>query len=167
MKSPWKGYDAGPIMPLGGYATLLGAWGAAAVGVGAALKGRLPRRIGTRDLVLGGLATHKLTRVVTHDWVTAPMRAPFVTFKKAKSGGEVVESSRGGPLRRAVGDLLTCPYCSGPWIGGALLAGLVLKPKATRAFAALFGMVAVSDFLHRAYEALSTRVDVMRRSAEA
>lgn len=64
-------------------------------------------------------------------------------------------------MRRAVGDLMTCPYCSGPWIAGALMAGLLAAPRAARTVIRLFAMVAVSDFLHRAYEALSAKGELL------
>ena len=161
----WKGYNGGEQMPLPGYAVLLGAYGAgfAGLALGLSRKGKhAPSRFAPAALVLGGIATHKLTRIATRDWVTAPLRAPFTEFKQAKSGGEVTEKSRGGPFRRAVGDLLTCAYCSGPWIAGAIIAGFVAAPRATRLLTGLFSMVALSDFLHRAYEGGGARVDLLK-----
>lgn len=147
--------------PLGGYATLLGAWTAL---YGAALtlgvrKGVLPERISPGDVVLLGVATHKLTRVLTKDWVTAPLRAPFVRYEESVGGGEVKESARGRGLRRAIGDLVTCPWCSGPWVAGALVAGLLGSPRVTRLVAGTFSVVAVSDFLHHAYGAVKRASD--------
>lgn len=60
---------------------------------------------------------------------------------------------RGTGLRKAIGDLVTCPWCTGPWVAGALMAGLVSRPRATRVIAGGFAAVAVSDFLHHAYQA--------------
>lgn len=142
--------------PLGGYATLLGAFSAVYGGLLAAgaRSRRLPKRIDPGDVVLLGVATHKLTRVITKDWVTAPLRAPFVRYEESVGAGEVKESSRGGGLRKAVGDLVTCPWCSGPWVAGALVAGLVRSPRATRVVAATFTAVTLSDFLHHGYAAL-------------
>lgn len=151
---PFEGYSD-DYTPLGGYAALLGAWTALFGGLlGAAVaKRKLPERVEPADLVLLGVATHKLTRVLTKDWVTAPLRAPFVHYEESLGGGEVQETSRGRGLRRAVGDLLTCPWCTGPWVAGTLVAGLIAEPRATRAVAGTFAVVTVSDFLHRAYEA--------------
>jgi Protein of unknown function (DUF1360) len=152
------GYRAGEEMPLGGYATLLGAYGLALGGFlwRAERVGRLPSRPRFGDVVLVGVATHKLTRIVTHDWVTAPIRAPFTQYVESLGHGEVKEKSRGQGLRRAVGDLLTCPFCAGPWIAGALLGGLTVAPRVTRFIAGLFAAVALSDVLHHAYERLSS-----------
>ena len=154
-EGPWKGYSEEPT-PLGGYTTLLAAWSSLFGGLlaSAAVKKKLPRRIQAGDIVLLGVATHKLTRIVTKDWVTAPVRAPFVHYEESAGDGEVKESVRGTGLRKAVGDLLTCPWCTGPWVAGALMSGLVARPRATRAVAATFAAVAVSDFLHRGYRVM-------------
>jgi hypothetical protein len=109
--------------------------------------------VSAADIALLGVATHKLTRIVTKDWVTAPVRAPFVRYEGSAGGGEVKEKARGRGLGKAIGDLLTCPWCTGPWVAGALMAGLVSRPRPTRVVAAAFSAVAVSDFLHQVYEA--------------
>lgn len=151
---PFSGYSD-VHTPLAGYATLLGAWTGIYGGllVAGERGGRLPERIPPADIVLLGVATHKLTRIVTKDWVTAPLRAPFVRYEGSAGGGEVKEEVRGRGLRKAIGDLLTCPWCTGPWVAGSLLAALVSRPRATRVVAAGFSAVAVSDFLHHAYQA--------------
>lgn len=150
-----EGYGGGEEMPIGGYLQLLAAWTIAAAGVAVAAKlsrRDLPERVRVSDILLIGVATHKLTRIVTKDWVTSPLRAPFTEFEESKGSGEVTETSRGSGLQRAVGDLVTCPFCSGPWIAGALVAGLVFAPRATRLVSALFASVAVSDWLHQGYD---------------
>lgn len=155
--NPWREYQGGDEMPLAGYAVLLCAW----VGIFGTLGYRLARRrelprLRGADLALLGAATHKITRIVTKDWVTAPLRAGFTTYGGSLGSGEVKEKSRGRGLRRALGDLLTCNYCTGPWVAGALMAAWAKAPEATRAVAALFTAVTASDFLHEGYEKLAT-----------
>src|SRR5690606_16199477 len=105
---PFAGYSDEPT-PLAGYALLLAGWTGLFGGllVAGDRRGILPERIATGDIVLTGIATHKLTRIVTRDWVTSPIRAPFVRYEASVGGGEVSEKARGRGLRRAVGDLLT------------------------------------------------------------
>lgn len=165
----FEDYGGGESMPLGGYAAILGAY---ALGVGGAFwtldrAGRLPERIDGGDLLLLGVATHKLTRTITKDWVTAPLRAPFTEYQGSGIAGEVSERARGRGLRKAVGDLVTCPFCSGPWVAGALLCGFALAPRLTRAVASTFAVVAVSDFAHRAYEAAATASEAVQSGAQA
>ncbi len=152
---PFQGYSE-EHTPLAGYAALLGIFTGVFGGLLAAgiVADRLPRRISAGDIILLGVATHKLTRVITKDWVTAPIRAPFVRYEESTGGGEVRESARGRGLRKAVGDLLTCPFCTGPWVAGALMAGRIAMPRATRVVASTFAVVAVSDGLHQLYDTL-------------
>ncbi|MGA7613877.1 MAG: DUF1360 domain-containing protein [Thermoanaerobaculia bacterium] len=150
-------YGDGGEMPLGGYVAILAAFGTAAAGVlaAAAISGKkLPRRLSGRDIALFGIATHKLTRIVTRDWITSPIRAPFTEFNESTGSGEVSETSRGSGLQRAIGDLLTCPFCTGPWIAGALYSTYLFNRSAARFVDAMFASVTVSDWLHNGYEAV-------------
>ncbi len=154
------GYKGGQEMPLAGYATLLGVYNAALAAALLAAKqsGRdLPERTNYSDLLLLGIATHKLGRIITKDWVTSPLRAPFTEYKESAGGGEVNEKSRGEGLQRAVGDLLTCPWCIAPWVAGALAFGFVFKPRTTRFICTVFSAVTISDFLQHTYDAVKEK----------
>jgi hypothetical protein len=140
-------------MPLGGYAALLRACAALFGGIAASLSSRRARPLSAGDVALVGVATHELTRIVTRDWVTIPLRAPFTEFVGSGSG-EVDEKARGTGLRRAIGDLLTCSPCTGPWVAGAFVSSMAFAPRATRAVASVLAAAALSDFLHEAYENL-------------
>ncbi len=156
----FDGYKGGKEMPLAGYATLLGVYNAAlAAGLLAVKKsGRdLPERTSYSDLLLLGVATHKLGRIISKDWVTSPLRAPFTEYKESAGGGEVNEKSRGEGLQRAVGDLLTCPWCIAPWVAGALAFGFVFKPRTTRFICRIFAAVTISDFLQHTYNAVKEK----------
>lgn len=111
----------------------------------------LPDRVDARDLALVGVATHKVARLIARDRVTSTVRAPFTRFQGDAGAGEVDEAARGRGLRRAIGELLVCPYCLTPWVGGAFTAGLLAVPRATRWVATLFTVVTVSDVLQIAY----------------
>jgi hypothetical protein len=140
-------------LPIGGYAVIMGAFTLVFGGLlaSASVRRALPERIAPSDIALAGVATHKLTRIITRDWVTIPIRFPFTAYEKNDGAGEVKEKSRGHGLRRAIGDLLTCSFCTGPWVAAALTAGLVARPRVTRVVASVFAMVTLSDFLHQLY----------------
>jgi hypothetical protein len=142
-------------LPIRGYAAMLvGFVGSfAALALAARWTGRLPRRISVSDTLLLGVATHKLTRIVTRERVTIPLRVPFTRYRGRDGAGEVNEEPRGAELQRAVGSLVTCQYCAGPWIATGLTAGLLFAPRVTRLVSGLFAMVTVSDFLHQGYAA--------------
>jgi len=158
-----QGYAPGDERPLLDHAALAGVYGAAVAGLTLFLRRRgrpLPERIPASDLALLSVATHKLSRLVTKDTVTAPFRAPFTRFKGAGAAGEVNEEPRDdSPAKHAVGELVTCPFCMAQWVGTGFLFGYLLAPRATRAAASLFTMVAASDALQYAYTALGETVD--------
>jgi Protein of unknown function (DUF1360) len=104
-----------------------------------------------RDLILLSIATHKLSRIVTKDRVTGVFRAPFTRLTGDSGSGEVEEVPRGEGPQRAVGELVTCPFCMGPWVAATLVVGLLRAPRLTRMVAALFSVVSGSDFLNRVY----------------
>jgi hypothetical protein len=118
--------------------------------------GSAPARYSLGDLVVGGVATHKFSRLIAKGSVTSPLRAPFTQFEGAAGASEHVEVPRGEHgVRHTVGELLTCPFCLAVWIGTAYVAGLGVAPRAARAWAAVFAVTGVSDFLQHAYARLA------------
>jgi Protein of unknown function (DUF1360) len=111
----------------------------------------LPDRFSVGDLVAGGIATHKFTRIVSKDGVTTPLRAPFTEFESEAGDAEVNERPREQHGLHTIGELLTCPFCLAPWVASGYVAGLMLAPRAARTWAAVFSVVAGSDFLQQAY----------------
>ena len=155
-------YRAGEDRPLGAYVATMSAYGASVAALTAAglLAGRrLPDRVGPYDVVLLGVATHKLSRTITKETVTAPLRAPFTEFGGSQGQGELHEEVRGHGLRHTVGELLTCPFCLAQWVGTAMTAGLVLAPRHTRLLAATFATVAISDSLQNVYAFLQRKAE--------
>ena len=139
---PVRGYAAMMVVFLGSFVGLVTVARAARA---------LPERVPARDIALLGVATHKLTRIVTRERVTIPLRVPFTHYEGRDGAGQVKEEPRGKGVRRAIGSLLTCQYCAGPWVATGLVAGLLFAPRATRIACGMLSVVAISDFLHQAY----------------
>lgn len=99
------------------------------------------------------VATHKLSRLLAKDPVTSPLRAPFTRYAGTSGPSEVAEQVRDGSARKAMGELLTCPFCVGQWVATGYVFGLVLVPRATRLVAASFAVLAAFDFLQLGYAA--------------
>jgi hypothetical protein len=153
--NPIAGYAPGEQRPLRGYAALTGAFAAVTIAFASWMRrsGRnLPERIALGDLALITLATHKASRLLAKDRVTSAVRAPFTRFQAEGGPGEVEEQARGRGLRRAVGELLICPYCLSMWIGAGFAAGLVVAPRPTRWAASVLAVVFGSDVLQIAYK---------------
>ena len=153
-------YRAGEERPLGSYLATMGVYAAsvaALAGVGTLAGRRLPDRIAPYDVALLGVATHKLSRLIAKDTVTAPLRAPFTRFKGAAGNAELHEEVRGRGIRRAIGDLLTCPFCLDMWIATFFVLALVAFPRATRLAASVLTALTGADALQFAYVALRDR----------
>ena len=114
-------------------------------------RGRLPQRFGPGDLVLGGIATHKISRLLAKDKVTQPLRAPFTKDAEQAGPSEVSEEPAGRGPRLVIGELVSCPYCLGVWVGSGLLYGFALAPRVTRFVASVFTVHTLADFLQIAY----------------
>jgi hypothetical protein len=148
-------YAHGEDKPLGSHLALVVVYNAL---FGAFLLSRVrsgkgfPQRIGVGDLLLAGVATHKASRLIAKDRVTGPLRAPFTEFQEEGGPGEVEESPRGTGLRRAIGELLVCPFCLAQWVATAVLSGLAVFPRATRFICSIFAAVTISDFLQIVYK---------------
>lgn len=146
--------DADEPLPLGSYLATMGAYGAwVATGTLATrLAGRsLPDRVTPWDVVLLGLATHKISRLFSKDSITSVLRAPFTRYEGLSGESELAEQVRGGGLRRAVGELVTCPFCLGLWVATGLGFGLVWAPRATRLVGMVAAAKAAADFLQLLY----------------
>jgi Protein of unknown function (DUF1360) len=142
--------------PLVAYAAAIGIFNAlfAAALLIARRSGReLPQRVDGPDLLLVGVASHKVSRLISKDKVTSPLRAPFTEFEEEGGPGEFEEAARGSGARKAIGELLICPYCLGLWIVAAFSLGLLFAPRLTRFLAAVFSALTISDFLQIAYKA--------------
>jgi hypothetical protein len=155
-----RAYQHDHDQPLEGYAAAIGLFAAGcltATAVAGLLSRRAPDSFRFADIALGGIATHKLARIVAKDAVMSPLRVPFARFEEPTGAGEVAEEVRDtGDVRRAFGELISCPFCLAPWIASAYTAGLVLAPRAARTWAATFATIALSDWLQHVYAHLRT-----------
>src|ERR671921_476936 len=152
-KGPFEGYG-GEDRPLGAYLGLIGLFHLmfALFLLATRNSGRsIPQRVRLGDIVLLGVATHKLGYLLSNDAVTSAIRAPFTEFQEMQSPSNVEEQARGTGLRRAVGELLICVFCLGQWVAAFFAYGLVLAPTLTRFVASVFAILTVSDFLTQAY----------------
>jgi hypothetical protein len=122
--------------------------------IAARRRGRdLPERPPLADIALVGIASHKLSRLIAKDKVTSPLRAPFTELEGSGGPGELEEKARGTGARRAIGELLICPYCLDLWVVAVFSIGLLFAPRLTRFLAAVFAALTVSDFFQIAYKA--------------
>jgi hypothetical protein len=147
-------YRDGEDRPLGGYVLVMAVFTALVAGAAgvAALTRRRPPSLGPWDVVLLAAGTHKLSRTISKDSVTAPLRAPFTRYTGRGGPAEVTEEVRAASgLRHSLGELLTCPFCLDVWIATGFAVGWVFAPRATRLVAATFTALTGADFLQLGY----------------
>lgn len=106
------------------------------------------------DLVMLGLATFRLGRLAAYDKVTETFRAPFTETKPDSSGAGQSVVPKGRGVRRAIGELISCPICAGTWIGAGLVYGMGIVPGPTRIFLAINSAAGIAELLNAATEAL-------------
>ena len=143
--------------PLGAYATLAAVYAALFGGgiAGAVARGHeLPEGVGAGELALYGVATHRLSRLLSREKVARFARAPFTEVEEGADAppAELAEHPRDGSgLYRAVAELLSCTMCLDQWIAGAFVVGHVWAPRATRLAASALAIKSVADGLHLGY----------------
>ena len=149
-------YEAGSDRPVGSFLAVMGVYlaGVGSLAVLLRRRGGLPERMTAADLALLTVATHRLSRLLAKDPVTSPLRAPFTRFEGTSGPAELSEKVRGTGPRRAVGALVTCPFCLAVWVATGFGFSLHLAPRATRFAACILTAVAGGDVLHLAYGAL-------------
>lgn len=135
--------------PLGGYA-ILALGHVALLGTVMTVLRRRGVELGkleSGELLLTGVATYKLSRMVTRSWIGTAIRAPFTRYVSQGDGDEVNETARGHGVQEAVGDLITCPFCTAHWVASALVLGHDVAPGPTRALTRILAVDVVSDTL--------------------
>lgn len=146
------GYSA-EEKPLGAYLLAAAAYSALLAALIAAVQRRRGApTIGLGDFLLLATASHKLSRTITKEKVTAPLRAPFTELQGPGAPAEFEESARGSGIRRMIGELLVCPYCLVQWVATGFFGAFAFFPRMTRFVAQIFAAVTVADFLHILYK---------------
>ncbi|WP_053217665.1 DUF1360 domain-containing protein [Virgibacillus senegalensis] len=101
-------------------------------------------------LGLLGLAAFRLTRLLVYDEITSFIRAPFHEEKEetlADGTTEVVIYIKGKGVRRFIGELLSCQWCTGIWSAACLYAGYVFWPFYFLPIIIILSVAAISSIL--------------------
>jgi hypothetical protein len=153
-RSQQRQYAGDADRPLAGYLGTMATYGTVVGALAAAtrLSGRpVPDGLPVKDVTLCALATHKLSRLLTKDPVTSPLRAPFTAYQGTSGPAELAEEVRGSGARKTVGELVTCPFCVGLWVATGFTAGLIWLPRTTRLASGTLAALTGADMLHYAY----------------
>lgn len=142
--------------PLKGYAVLLASYGAL-VGSATLLVRRRGARVepvGPMDLALLALGTAHISRLLTKDSVTGVLRAPLTAFRGPAGEGESNEDVVRGGIAHALGELVTCPFCTAQWVATGLVVGRAVAPELTAGVVTVSAAARLADFVQLLYGAV-------------
>src|ERR687885_2571998 len=96
------------------------------VGILGTFAGRLVRRedrlhLRSFDLLMLGLSTFRMGRMIAFEGVAAPLREPFTETTPDSSGAGQTVVARGRGVRHVLGELVSCPICAGTWVAAGLV----------------------------------------------
>jgi hypothetical protein len=57
-------------------------------------------------------------------------------------------------VQKTIGELITCPFCTGVWVATGMTAGMIYLPRTTRLAMGTLAALAGADVLQFAYAAL-------------
>ncbi|MFD8708479.1 DUF1360 domain-containing protein [Kitasatospora sp. NPDC059648] len=145
-----RAYEPDDEQPIGGYLAAMAVYlgGTGLLAAAARRTGRPLPEPGPWDVLLTAGAVHRLSRLLTKDPVTSPLRIPFTRFRGQAGPAELSEDVRGTGVRRVVGELITCPFCTGLWIATGLTCAQVFAPGATRLVCSGLTALTAADLLH-------------------
>ena len=125
-----------------------------------------PEPVTLRDWAMLVLATFRMSRLLAYDNVMQAYRAPVAEVVPHDSGaGETTQAKPGAGIKRAIGELITCPVCNGTWIAAGLVYGLCLAPKYTRTLMTIMSAVGATEILQGGFEALQWNGELARHKA--
>jgi hypothetical protein len=154
--------NGGPVEPAD-YAKLNAVYAALFAGLIAAARMRQgdEEPVAVRELLPMGAATFALSKVIAREKIGSWVREPFVEQKDGE------RRPRGGHLRRAVGELVTCTRCVGAWSALGIVGLRAVDPAAGRFVTNVLAASAMSDWLQAGFKLLTSETNALeRRTAE-
>lgn len=95
------------------------------------------------DFVLLFLASFRMTRLIVFDTITAFIRAPFHSVVEEQlEDGTTMEyiQVKGVGIRKFMGELLSCYWCTGIWCSALIYGGYTLFPYVARPVIVIFAI---------------------------
>jgi hypothetical protein len=108
------------------------------------------------ELVPMGAATFALSKVIAREKIGSWVREPFVEDGAADDDGP---QPRGGGLKRAVAELVTCTRCVGAWSAMAVVGLRVASPSAGRTVTAVLTASAVNDWMQTGFRYICAKAN--------
>ncbi|MCG1020154.1 DUF1360 domain-containing protein [Sutcliffiella horikoshii] len=100
--------------------------------------------------ILLGLASFRLTRLVVLDKITTIIRKPFVEeIEEENENGEMEAYIiiKGKGIRKWIGELLSCYWCTGVWVTTGLFLLITFYPFAGKSALIIFAAAGVAGIM--------------------
>jgi hypothetical protein len=117
------------------------------------------------DFLLLGLAVFRAGRLASFDKVTEPLREPFTRTEPNETGAGENVVAEGTGAKRAIGELISCPICTGTWIAALLTYALYLAPGPTRVLLTILGASGAAELLNASAETLTWTGQAARKES--
>ncbi|MGV3489654.1 MAG: DUF1360 domain-containing protein [Tuberibacillus sp.] len=102
------------------------------------------------DFVLMALAAFRLTRLFVYDRITEFIRKPFHEIREeTESDGAVIEVLyiKGTGVRKFIGELLSCHWCTGVWCALLLYIGHTFWAAVFQPIVYILALAAVASLI--------------------
>ncbi|CAN5555296.1 DUF1360 domain-containing protein [soil metagenome] len=133
--------------------TLIGTFLASVAVAGRESSQREPAREAL-DIVLMGLASYRIGRMVAFERVAEPLREHFTEEVPDESGVDETVVARGTGPRWVIGELLSCPTCIATWAALGLSIGSAVLPGPFRMLTNVLATAGVAEIANSGVEHL-------------
>jgi hypothetical protein len=90
--------------------------------------------------IILALAVYRITHLIVFDKIFEPIRKHFVT--RGFDGQNITYTLQGGFVRRYIGKIINCYWCTGIWASAGFVYGLHANSKVTTFIACIFALAA-------------------------
>ena len=142
---------------------LVGAYSALTLGAGVARRRRDVPSVS--ELVVVGLASHRVGRMLAFERVGEPFREPFTATVPDESGADDTVVARGRGVRWVVGELVSCPTCVATWAALAMSLMRRFAPGPTSILIGSLATAGVAEVVNGLSERLEWTARAARRDA--
>jgi hypothetical protein len=132
------------------YASLNAVYALALAGLvaGTHNRGEDVRAVLGTELIPLTAATFAVSKMIARERIGSWVREPFVEDPVGR------KRPRGGSVRRALGELVTCSRCVGAWTALGFVGLRVVHPRAGRTATAVFAVAGFNDFAQAGFRGL-------------
>ena len=140
------------------YASLNAVYAVALTGLilGTRHRGEDVREVLGTELIPLTAATFAVSKMIARERIGSWVREPFVEDPVGR------KRPRGGSVRRALGELVTCSRCVGAWTALGFVGLRLAHPRAGRTATAAFAVAGFNDFAQAGFRALCDWTNTQR-----